>query len=209
MRFTLRLIFISLVLPAAMAFAQAPATGTPSGSKTPKPGATPVPIPEASQYVPEAQNDVNNPRALKLSLDDAIVIAVRQNLGVDISRYDYRITGFNAQAAYGPFDYFLTANVSRSSSTKPVTSALQPSEFGSTIADFGISQLLATGGQYTVGWSNERSSSNAQFTDVNPAYNSGLDFNFTQPLLRNFGVDVDQITQSWRDNLAYWATVPR
>ncbi|MEO8216996.1 MAG: TolC family protein [Acidobacteriota bacterium] len=189
MRFMLRLIFISLFLP-AFAVAQAPKLGTPSDSKSPKPTATPGAVQPESSYVPEAQNDEKNPRALRLSLDDAVVIAVRQNLGVDISRYDYRITGFNAQAAYGPFDYFATADASRSSSTSPVVSSLQPSEAETTKLDFGLSQLLATGGQYSVGWTNRRSSSNARFIDVNPAYDAGLTFSFNQPLLKNFGVDV-------------------
>ena len=92
----------------------------------------------------------------------------------------------------------------------------------------GVAQTLLTGAQYNVGYSDYKSSSNSAFATVNPAYNSALTFNVTQPLLRGRGAYVtrlplmiargnlrqtqfsleDQVTQSvMQAEQAYWAVV--
>ena len=40
----------------------------------------------------ETDRDINNPRALRLSLDDALRTAMRQNLGIELQSYDYRMS---------------------------------------------------------------------------------------------------------------------
>jgi outer membrane protein TolC len=45
------------------------------------------------------------------------------------------------------------------------------------------------GGAYAINWNNSRSASDANNTTVNPNYSSGLQLQFTQPLLRNFKTD--------------------
>jgi outer membrane protein TolC len=45
------------------------------------------------------------------------------------------------------------------------------------------------GGAYAINWTNSRSASDANNTTVNPNYSSGLQAQFTQPLLRNFKID--------------------
>lgn len=45
------------------------------------------------------------------------------------------------------------------------------------------------GGNYAVQWTNNRVASNATNTTVNPSYVAGLQFQFTQPILRNFKTD--------------------
>src|SRR5438034_916620 len=81
---------------------------TSGGKKTAKPAPSPVPAAEAAQIetagspaaseVPtstppvtaDTDQDLTNPRALKLSLDNAVRTSITQNLGVDLTRYDYR-----------------------------------------------------------------------------------------------------------------------
>src|SRR5262249_49753367 len=50
-------------------------------------------------------------------------------------------------------------------------------------------QQLSTGGNYSVNFNNNRETTTNSFTSLNPAYNSNLNFNFAQPLLRNFKFD--------------------
>src|SRR5205085_3014795 len=57
-------------------------------------------------------------------------------------------------------------------------------------ANAGVSQLIPTGGDYTVGFTNSRSTTTGGGTFINPAYRSGLQFAFNQPLFRDFGLDV-------------------
>src|SRR5262245_36510494 len=51
----------------------------------------------------------------------------------------------------------------------------------------GGSQLIPTGGLFTVNFPNSRFETNSDFALVNPSFNSALDLSFQQPLLRNFG----------------------
>jgi HAE1 family hydrophobic/amphiphilic exporter-1 len=140
--------------------------------------------------VPSAQEDSNNPRALRLSLGEAIATSARENLGVDIQRYDYRETGYSARATYGIFDPLAFADVSTASQKNPVASSITSSQNDRRTADFGLTQTVPTGGSYTVGFNNSRGDSSNVFNTTNPSYNSDLGISFKQPLLRNFGVDI-------------------
>jgi outer membrane protein len=50
------------------------------------------------------------------------------------------------------------------------------------------------GGAYALNWTNSRASSDATNTTVNPSYQSGLQAQFTQPLMRNFKIDTNRAT---------------
>lgn len=147
-----------------------------------------TPAVQSTQARPE--QDASDPRALNLSLEEAIRTTARRNLGIELQRYDYRMSAENARGAYGIFDFFTFAQAERASSQQPVAATILASESGRTLFNVGVDQLLPTGGQYTVGFDNLRQSSNSPFTTVNPAYQTGLNFSVQQPLLRNFGVDI-------------------
>jgi len=138
----------------------------------------------------EPREDESRDDALKLSLDEAIGTAVKQNLGVDIQRYDFRKAGYSARFQYGIFDPLAFADLQIASQQQPVTSSIFSSKTDRNLFDLGVSQNTPTGGSYSVAFNNSRQKSASTFTTVNPAYSSDIGFTFNQPLLRNFGVDV-------------------
>ena len=138
----------------------------------------------------ETDRDVASPRALQLTLDEALRIAMRQNLGVELQRYEFRQSGEDLRSQYGIFDWYSTANIGRDSNETPTISRFQPTGSGGYDANFGVGQTIPTGGQYTVGWTNSRATTTGGGANISPAYRSGLAFNFNQPLMRDFGVDV-------------------
>lgn len=140
----------------------------------------------------ETDKDVSNPRALKLSLAESIRLAAAQNLGVQIQRYDWAEAGQSLREAYGPFDWFTTADIEHRSTESPVSSQATASSSRNTFANFGVSQLLPTGGTYSVNFDNNRQVQTGGFTTVSPAYGSSLQFSLQQPLLRNFGMDINR-----------------
>src|ERR1051325_512759 len=75
----------------------------------------------------DTDKDANNPRALKLSLRDAIDPAMAQNIGVQVQRFDYREAGQSLREAYGPFDWFTTADIEHQSNQTPTISQFQAS----------------------------------------------------------------------------------
>ena len=138
----------------------------------------------------ETDRDKDDPRALRLSLDQALNTAMQQNLGVQLQNYETRMSGFRLRGEYGVFDFFGTGDVSTSSSRSATTSSFQTSAGRDTSLNANVAQIIPTGGQYSIGLRNSRGTSSNPFTTVNPAFTSNLDFSFNQPLLRDFGVDV-------------------
>lgn len=137
--------------------------------------------------VPDAERESN---ALQLSLDDAVRTAAEKNLGVALQNYEYRMAGHSARSAYGLFDFQAFGTLQTQSQEQPVSSRIFSPESEQTLANFGVQQTIPTGGNYAVSFNNARQSSNNPFVTVDPAFTSNLGLDFTQPLLRNFGVDV-------------------
>jgi len=138
----------------------------------------------------DTDKDVSNPRALKLSLNEAIDTSMAQNIGVLIQRYDYRESGQLLREAWGPFDWFTTADIEHQSNESPTISQFQASGRRETFVNLGLSQLLPTGGTYNVSFDNSRTVQSGGGTLLNPAFGSSFNIGLTQPLARNFGIDV-------------------
>lgn len=142
------------------------------------------------QVTAETDRDAQNPRALRLSLSDAVNTAVRQNLGVQVQTYENRIAAQNFRGEYGLFDFIGAADVNTSSNRNPAASQFFASGSRSTAANASVNQIIPTGGQYSLGLTNSRGSSAGGGFTVNPRYETGLQFGFNQPLMRDFGVDI-------------------
>src|ERR1051325_3700519 len=150
-----------------------------------------APVPRTTAAVTaETDRDVNDPRAMRLSLDEAIGTAMKQNLGVQLQNYQTRIAGYNLQREYGLFDFVSAADATLANNRSATTSATEASAGHSVSANGSINQIIPTGGQYSFGFKNSRAVTQGGFTNVTPAYRSSLAFNFAQPLLRDFGVDI-------------------
>ena len=74
-------------------------------------------------------------------------------------------------------------------------SFLDASDQISTITDdysAQISQLIPTGGSFAISLDGYKTTTNRRFTSINPRYGYTLRFNFSQPLLKNFGFKVSR-----------------
>lgn len=140
----------------------------------------------------ETDRDVDNSRALRLSLNDAVKTAVEQNLGVKLVAYDTDMAGESLRTQYGAFDPLATADVEHQSAETPTTSRFAPNASRATRVNFGLLQNLPTGGDYNIGWANSRSTTAGGGATVSPAYRSGLTLGVNQPLLRDFGTDINR-----------------
>jgi outer membrane protein TolC len=130
----------------------------------------------------------------QLSINDAIQLALEQNLGLRIQRFEPQIADESIVQVKTSWAPVLTSSVSNDNSTSPVGSFLSGAvgklTNHTTSASVGASQQLPWyGGSYSVAWNNTRSKSNSSFSSPNPAVRSNIAFNFTQPLLRNFKTD--------------------
>lgn len=130
----------------------------------------------------------------RLSITDAVELALQQNADLEVVRLNPQVQDLGvslAQAAWAPS--FTTTFVGDNRDT-PINSLLAGDvnklENNSTTLNFGLSSALPwRGASYRVGWDNSRATTNNIFANFTPQTGSNFTLNFTQPLLRNFGID--------------------
>jgi outer membrane protein len=140
----------------------------------------------------ETDQDVNNPRALQLSLDQAIRTSVERNLGVQLQEFEYREASYSLRSQYGIYDLLGTARIAKQSTQSPVSSSIQANAQRQFTFDVGVQQNLPTGGDYAFSFNNSRRETTGGTATVSPAYDPSLGFAFNQPLLRDFGIDINR-----------------
>lgn len=168
--------------------------------------------PYVQQQIPEPVL-TNSPRLaqliqdgkLNLSLDDAIALALENNLDIAVQRYTPWLdrmslllarSGANGRVAFDPT---VTSSINATDQTIPIANplfsgvGLSTTGIASSIQDhstnfnFGYTQNFPTGTQLQVAFDNSRSSSPSSFNLFNPALQSSLAVTLTQPLLNGFG----------------------
>lgn len=130
---------------------------------------------------------------LRLSIEEAIAIALERNLDLLVSRNSYQDSVFGVQDARGFFDLQLTAGVGASDDESPTVSELEAGEDVDVLTEegrqwsLGLVQPTPLGGEASLDWINSRRETNSEFEIVNPSFRSGLTLGYTQPLLEGFG----------------------
>jgi len=129
---------------------------------------------------------------LRLSLRDAVVLTLENNSFVRVQESQVENAKFSILAAHAPFDPVITSTDNIISTISPPFSFLQGTgsstvNFKSTAKNlqFNYSQTFDTGTNVQAGLLSNINSSNNSFYLFNPYTSSTLNFQFTQPLLRN------------------------
>jgi outer membrane protein len=132
--------------------------------------------------------------ARRLTLKEAVYIAIRNNPGLTAEQLDPISAEESVKLADAAFDPDLSSQLDVTKSVTPVTSALQvgPGQEHYTQKfydwNFAINKVSAyTNGTLGVTFDNDRSLTNSGFAGLNPAYTPTLEMSLVQPLLRNFG----------------------
>ncbi|HTQ44614.1 MAG TPA: TolC family protein [Polyangiaceae bacterium] len=154
-------------------------------------------VPDALTRQAQLPDSMQSGPTLALSMSEAIQLAVRQNLGIVLSREQYVAAQRQIDVQWGKsFEPVLRGSYSASSATTPPQlTLLQNGDQALSLNTqggnwfFGISQTLETATQLSLGYSSMR-----QLTrpgqSVPLVYNAGLNFTLTQPLLKNFAFDL-------------------
>jgi outer membrane protein len=131
-----------------------------------------------------------------LSIDDAVKLALEQNLGIQIQRIDPQIQDVGIAQARSFWAPTLTSSVSRQSQAQPSSSVFSGGarvDNGTLASGVGINQTTPWGANYSATWNNSRFTTTNAFSSFSPQLNSNLNLQFNQPLLRN--LSIDQIRQ--------------
>lgn len=136
------------------------------------------------------------PAVRRLSLDDAVQLALEQNINLQVERINPQIQDEQVAFAATVFRPTWTSDLSYNGTTSPPDSFLSGSEGGGALetgvfrTSTGLRQQIPIGGlSYTAGWDGSRSTTNSLFSNFNPRVNSTLAFSVVQPLMRNRRVD--------------------
>jgi outer membrane protein TolC len=128
---------------------------------------------------------------LRLSLRDAVVLTLENNSFVRIQETQVEFSKFALLGAHSPFDPLLTTSYNINSTMIPTSSQLQGTgqtpTFSSTtqFAQFTYAETFETGTNVQASLNSNNNFTNNAFNTFNPSINSILNFQFTQPLLRN------------------------
>jgi outer membrane protein len=128
---------------------------------------------------------------LRLALRDAIVLALENNSMVRVQETQIDSAKFTLLGAHQPFDPVITTFYNVNSSSSAPFSQLQGTGASSTfisttqIAQFTYSETFATGTNIQAGLGSNNNYTNNSFYLYNPYITSLLNFQITQPLLKN------------------------
>jgi outer membrane protein len=129
----------------------------------------------------------------RLSVDDAVKLALEQNLGIQIDRINPQIQDVAVAQARTGWIPTLTSSLTNNSQNSPPTSALSGGQTkvvdGQFATAIGLAQTLKTGANYSFAWNSARQTSTNLFTNFDPLLSSNVQFSVTQPLLQNFKID--------------------
>jgi outer membrane protein TolC len=134
-------------------------------------------------------------KALSLSLEDCILKAMENNLDVAIEVLNPELADISVDRAQEKFLPSLSFSLDRRDTNTASYSFLDASEEVSSVTDnysAQISQLIPTGGSFSIVVDGYKTDTNRRFQTINPRYGSTLTFSFSQPLLKNFGFKINR-----------------
>ncbi len=132
---------------------------------------------------------------IRLSLRDAILVTLESHRKIQIDETQIEAQKFSLLSAYQPFDPLLQSSLNINRYSYPGYSQLQGIGESSnavlnTLSQTGLvtyTQTFSTGTTIVAGINSSKSSTNSSFFYFNPYFDTSLNLQFTQPLLRNAG----------------------
>lgn len=174
--------------------------------------ATPTPLPETVPVAPVAPGYENRDLSLPeigrvgvdlteqktLTLEDAIVMALENNLDIEVSRKTETMAEFDLRAARGVYQPRLTGQMYYERATTPNTSIFstnQKQTVSSLVGNAGITAYVPKWGTVLgTQFNNNRASTDNPISILSPQLSSSLGFSVTQPLFRGRKFDTQRRT---------------
>lgn len=133
---------------------------------------------------------------IALSLNDAVKRALQNNNDIEVARDDVRFAETQLRALEGVFDPIFSITPQIDKRVIPVQNIFagagtsgQVSNTVFTLSPSVNKQFGRGGGNYELSFSNNKTTTSATNSTLNPFYSSNLALTFTQPLLRDRSID--------------------
>jgi HAE1 family hydrophobic/amphiphilic exporter-1 len=139
---------------------------------------------------------VTSDNTLTLSLNDAVRRALQNNNDIEVARDDVRFAETQLRSLEGIFDPIFSITPQIDKRVTPVQNIFagagvsgQVSNTTYTLSPSVNKQFSRGGGNYELSFSNNKTTTSATNSTLNPFYSSNLALTFTQPLWRNRSID--------------------
>ena len=174
------------------------ASPAPAGAQTRtnfgEPGRPGAPVEVAGVIVPPSVLQPPDRSVRNLSVDEAVTLALEQNLDLRVERLNPLIQDLNIAEARSVYAPILSTTLLANSRNSPSQSIFDGGEIKVTDRLLSDSVDVAqevpwAGGRYTASWDGSHRNTTNVFTSFDPILRSNLRLNYTQPLLRNLGID--------------------
>lgn len=138
--------------------------------------------------------EIRREKQFRLTLSDALRRALANNYQIQIDGYAPAVSTAQVVQAEAAFDAAFFANVNRNNTDRPpLRSTVLGSQADTTIINGGLRKLLATGATMTFTQQMSRTDA-GRIPDpaIDPSWSQNFVAELRQPLLRNFGIDVNR-----------------
>ncbi|MDA1094808.1 MAG: TolC family protein [Acidobacteria bacterium] len=146
----------------------------------------------------------------RLSIDEAVTLALEQNLDLQVERINPRIQDMGVAEAQSVYTPVISSTFIGNNQNSPSSGFLSGAGNQNSVTDRNlrngvdvVQEVPWKGGRYTASWDGSHRTSSSVFFSFDPILQSNLSLNYTQPLLRNFAIDTPRwqiaITQANRE----------
>ena len=132
------------------------------------------------------------PSTLRLTLDEAVKMAVERNVDLAAARIDLPIADTSVAASVGAFRPTVGTSYQQNDQLQPPASFLVPTATRTNVATFAVGldqQLPWFGTSYSLSWNAAHTNSDSFINSFNPILQTGLLMRVSQPLFRNLAID--------------------
>lgn len=127
---------------------------------------------------------------IHLGVADVVGLALENNLGLQVGRYDPMIQKTRISFEKGIFDPTAFGQANFDNNQFPTSTTIAGTRMETLGVSVGLRQRIPVGGQLEFRFDNARTLTNAPVSFLNPEYRATTRLSLTQPLLKGFGIDV-------------------
>ncbi len=132
-------------------------------------------------------------KEIELSLRDCILKALEGNLDIKVQAFNPEISEVSVNQAREIFLPKLNFSYLNQNSNVVGSWSLEGTNYKRDTSQyyFYLSDKIVTGGAFSLYYYNTTTDSTRKFNSINPTYNNQVEFRFNQPLLKNFGPNIN------------------
>jgi len=162
-------------------------------------------FPLSNPALAQENNKDISAKAKVLTLQSAIARGIQHNLDLQVEQLNIPISRENVTVEKAEFDPVIEMGISSLEQKTPTAIAFSDDDFDKyreTGGDIGIRKKFQFGLESKLSFETNRSINNSSVDALRPQYRNIVFLNFTQPLLRDFGTNVNTAKLRMNQNLA-------